>query len=59
VVWWIYRRARKSTEVAASFPVTLVLLSVLIAMVTQVIDSRCNGMKRQKAWQRAVCKKAR
>ena len=37
VVAWIYRRTRKSTEVAASFPVTLVLLSVLIAMVTQVI----------------------
>jgi hypothetical protein len=37
LVAWIYRRTRKSTEVAASFPVTLVLLSVLIAMVTQVI----------------------
>ena len=37
LVSWIYRRTRKSTEVAASFPVTLVLLSVLIAMVTQVI----------------------
>jgi len=37
VVAWIYRRTRKSTEIAASFPVTLVLLSVLIAMVTQVI----------------------
>src|SRR5881394_4628139 len=37
LVAWIYRRTRKSTEVAASFPVTLVLLSVLIAMLTQVI----------------------
>src|SRR2546426_12809915 len=37
LVAWIYRRTRKSTEVAASFPITLVLLSVLIAMVTQVI----------------------
>lgn len=37
VVAWIYRRTRKSVEVAASFPVTLVLLAVLIAMVTQVI----------------------
>src|SRR6266436_4835000 len=37
LVAWIYRRTRKSTEVAASFLVTLVLLSVLIAMVTQVI----------------------
>src|SRR2546425_3935545 len=37
LVAWIYRRTRKSTEVAASFPITLVLLSVLIAMVTSVI----------------------
>jgi energy-converting hydrogenase Eha subunit A len=37
VVAWIYRRTRKSTEISVSFPVTLVLLSVLIAMVTQVI----------------------
>jgi hypothetical protein len=37
VVAWIYRRTRKNTEISASFPVTLVLLSVLIAMVTQVI----------------------
>jgi hypothetical protein len=37
VVAWIYRRTRKSTEIAASFPTTLVLLAVLIAMVTQVI----------------------
>jgi len=37
VVSWIYCRTRRNTEVAASFPTTLVLLSVLIAMVTQVI----------------------
>ena len=37
VVAWIYCRTRKSTEIAASFPITLVLLSILIAMVTQVI----------------------
>src|SRR5207253_3672573 len=37
LVAWIYRRTRQGNEVAASFPVTLVLLSVLIAMVTQVI----------------------
>jgi hypothetical protein len=37
VVSWIYRRTRKSTDVVASFPTTLVLLCVLIAMVTQVI----------------------
>jgi hypothetical protein len=35
VVAWIYRRSRH--EPASSFTVTLVLLSVLIAMVTQVI----------------------
>jgi len=33
----IYRRTRKTTEIMASFPTTLVLLSILIAMVTQVI----------------------
>ncbi len=37
LVAWIYCRTRKRNEVAASFPTTLVLLSVLIAMVTQVI----------------------
>ena len=37
LVAWIYRVTRKSTEVAASFPITLVLLAILIAMVTQVI----------------------
>ena len=37
VVAWIYCRTRRSTDIAASFPITLVLLSVLIAMVTQVI----------------------
>jgi hypothetical protein len=39
VVAWIYRRTRKGTEILASFPVTLVLLSILIAMVTQVIGN--------------------
>lgn len=37
IVAWIYRKTRKSCEISPSFPVTLVLLSVLIAMVTQVI----------------------
>jgi hypothetical protein len=37
IVSWVYCRTRKSTELAPSFPTTLVLLSVLIAMVTQVI----------------------
>lgn len=36
-VAWIYRRTRPQLEITPSFPVTLVLLSVLIAMVTQVI----------------------
>jgi hypothetical protein len=36
-VAWVYCRTRKSEPIAASFPTTLVLLSVLIAMVTQVI----------------------
>lgn len=39
VVAWIYRRTRKSAEISSSFPVTLVLLAVLIAMVTQVIGT--------------------
>jgi hypothetical protein len=37
VVAWIYRRTRKNVEITPSFPTTLVLLAVLIAMVTQVI----------------------
>ncbi len=37
VVSWIYCRTRRNSEIAPSFPTTLVLLSVLIAMVTQVI----------------------
>jgi hypothetical protein len=37
VVSWIYCRTRRNTEIVPSFPTTLVLLSVLIAMVTQVI----------------------
>jgi hypothetical protein len=36
-VSWIYCRTRKAEPIAPSFPTTLVLLSVLIAMVTQVI----------------------
>jgi uncharacterized membrane protein YhiD involved in acid resistance len=37
VVAFIYRRTRSSSETSPSFTVTLVLLSILIAMVTQVI----------------------
>jgi len=37
LVVWIYRRTRPSSESSSSFPVTLVLLAILIAMVTQVI----------------------
>jgi hypothetical protein len=37
VVAWIYRRTRKGADISASFPITLVLLCILIAMVTQVI----------------------
>jgi len=37
VVSFIYRRTRAVEDVAPSFPATLVLLAVLIAMVTQVI----------------------
>lgn len=37
VVSWIYCRTRKAEPIAPSFPTTLVLLSVLICMVTQVI----------------------
>src|SRR5579859_2223655 len=37
VVSWVYCRTRRNTEITPSFPTTLVLLSVLIAMVTQVI----------------------
>jgi len=36
-VAFIYRRSRRSVDVISSFPPTLVLLSILIAMVTQVI----------------------
>jgi hypothetical protein len=36
-VAWIYRRTRKANDIVNSFPATLVLLAVLIAMVTQVI----------------------
>jgi uncharacterized membrane protein YhiD involved in acid resistance len=34
---WVYRRARPMNDEAESFTVTLVLLTILIAMVTQVI----------------------
>lgn len=37
VVASIYRWARRSNDAASSFPMTLVLLCILIAMVTQVI----------------------
>jgi len=37
VVAWIYRHTRGGSEFSATFPGTLVLLAVLIAMVTQVI----------------------
>jgi hypothetical protein len=36
-VSWVYRATRNRAEVAPTFPATLVLLSVLIAMSTQVI----------------------
>ena len=36
-VAFVYRRSRKSVDVISSFPPTLVLLCILIAMVTQVI----------------------
>jgi hypothetical protein len=36
-VAWVYRRARGPAAASGSFPGTLVLLAVLIAMVTQVI----------------------
>ena len=37
VVAWVYRRTRSGADFTATFPPTLVLLSVLIAMVTQVV----------------------
>ncbi len=37
VVAWIYRHTRDQTDASPTFPATLVLLAVLIAMVTQVI----------------------
>lgn len=37
VVAWIYRHSRDVSDASPTFPATLVLLSVLIAMVTQVI----------------------
>lgn len=37
VVAGVYKRSRRAMDIVASFPTTLVLLCVLIAMVTQVI----------------------
>ena len=37
IVPWVYRRTRPPADVTPTFPATLLLLSVLIAMVTQVI----------------------
>jgi uncharacterized membrane protein YhiD involved in acid resistance len=37
VVAWLYRKTHRSQPFAPTFPRTLVLLSILIAMVTQVI----------------------
>ena len=39
LVAWIYRHARQENEITSSFPPTLVLLAVLIAMVTQVVGN--------------------
>src|SRR4030095_8073121 len=36
-VAWVYRHARPVTEQTSSFPPTLVLMCILIAMVTQVV----------------------
>ena len=36
-VAWVYRATRERVDVAPTFPITLVLLAALIAMVTQVI----------------------
>jgi hypothetical protein len=36
-VAWVYRATQEPNDIVPSFPATLVLLSVLIAMVTQVI----------------------
>jgi uncharacterized protein DUF4956 len=38
-ITWVYRRCRPMNDEAESFTVTLVLLTVLIAMVTQVIGN--------------------
>jgi hypothetical protein len=37
IVAWVYRRTRSATQMTPSLPPTLVLLSILIAIVTQVI----------------------
>jgi hypothetical protein len=37
IVAWVYRRTRLAVDISPTFPPTLVLLAILIAMVTQVI----------------------
>ena len=37
MVAWVYQRTRDKADITPTFPVTLVLLSALIAMVTQVV----------------------
>jgi hypothetical protein len=37
MVAWVYRRTRAAVDITPTFPPTLVLLAILIAMVTQVI----------------------
>lgn len=39
LVAWIYLRSSREADIGASFPTTLILLAVLIAMVTQVIGN--------------------
>ena len=36
-VAWVYRRTRRASDIVGTFPTTLVMLSILIAMVTEVI----------------------
>jgi uncharacterized membrane protein YhiD involved in acid resistance len=40
VVSFIYQRTRPKSEISLSFPPTLVLLAILIAMVTQVVGNQ-------------------
>lgn len=39
IVSWVYRRTRPASKTSASFPSTIVLLAVLIAIVTQVVGT--------------------